>query len=180
MRALGHAVRYRMFSELQEAPASASALARRLGIRQGSARFHLNVLVRAGIARPAGAVVRRGGRELLYAVAAVGVELTWRPAPPPGVRAAVNRALAAELARRLDEAAAQPPERDRHVFSAMPHLALTPAAADTARGVLDRTMRELRAMETPGAAEAERYSLAVALFPAPPVPGAQPADGSGG
>ena len=54
MRALAHPIRVRMVVLLRGEALSASDLARRLGFRSGSARFHLHKLVEAGIADPAG------------------------------------------------------------------------------------------------------------------------------
>ena len=63
MRALAHPTRVRMLHLLRAEPLSASELARRLGIRFGSAQYHLRSLERAGIALRVGERSRRGGTE---------------------------------------------------------------------------------------------------------------------
>src|SRR2546428_7706270 len=104
MQALAHPTRVRMMHMLRTGPATASQLSRRLSIAYGSARFHLQVLVRAGIARAAGEQRRRGGRELYFVVPA-RLWIDWEPDAAPELRAANQRAFLSELGRRLDAAA---------------------------------------------------------------------------
>lgn len=118
MRALAHPTRVRMMHLLRSEALSASELARRLGIRFGSAQYHLRSLVGAGIARKVGERTRRGGTEILFEVPHhlwVDVESD----APRGMRQAMNRAYLAELLRRMDSAAADPEPEDteRDVFS---------------------------------------------------------------
>jgi DNA-binding transcriptional ArsR family regulator len=101
MRALAHPTRVRIKHMLAAGPLSASELARRLGIRVGSAQFHLRTLVRAGIVVPAGERVRRGGRELLFTVPEdTGVEVAVDA--PPELRGQLLAAYTAELQRLLE------------------------------------------------------------------------------
>jgi DNA-binding transcriptional ArsR family regulator len=116
MRALAHPTRVRMMHLLRAEPLSASELARRLGIRFGSAQYHLRTLERAGIALRVGERSRRGGTEILFEVPH-GLWVDVEPDAPPGVRQAMNRAYVAELLRRMDEAATQRHVVDHDVLS---------------------------------------------------------------
>jgi DNA-binding transcriptional ArsR family regulator len=116
MRALAHPTRVRMLHLLRAEPLSASELARRLGIRFGSAQYHLRTLERAGIALRVGERSRRGGTEILFEVPH-GLWVDVEPDAPPGVRHAMNRAYVAELLRRMDEAATERHDVDRDVLS---------------------------------------------------------------
>ncbi len=104
MRALAHPTRLRMVELLRQEPLSASELARRLEIRFGSARFHLQQLVRGGMAHPAGERRVRGGVELLFS----SPDDVWIDSDPddPATTAAMHRALTVELGRRLRAATA--------------------------------------------------------------------------
>ncbi len=113
MRALAHPTRIRMLELLRQEPLSASELARRLEIRFGSARFHLQQLVRGGLASPAGDRRVRGGLELLFSAPAD----VWIDIDPdePGATAALHQAFVGELGRRLRGAASdrRPGDSDR-------------------------------------------------------------------
>src|SRR5215831_13003835 len=128
MRALAHPTRVRIKHMLAAEPLSASELARRLGIRVGSAQFHLRTLVRAGIAVPAGERMRRGGRELLFAVPAdTGVELA--PDAPPELRGRLDAAYVAELQRLLEASLrVRPGAEEEHTVTTIREVRLT---ADT-------------------------------------------------
>ena len=135
MRALAHPTRVRMMHLLRTEPLSASELARRLGIRFGSAQYHLRSLEQAGIARRVRVRRKRGGIEILFEVPH-SMWVDYDPDAPPGMREAMNRAYLAELTRRLDAAAAEPdPE-------------------DTDRDALSTREVELRAEDVPVATEA--------------------------
>lgn len=135
MRALAHPTRVRIMHLLRTEPLSASELARRLGIRFGSAQYHLRSLERAGIARRVRVNRKRGGIEILFEVPH-NLWVDYDPDAPPGVREAMNRAYLAELTRRLDAAAVEPqPE-------------------DTDRDVLTTREVELRPEDVPAATEA--------------------------
>jgi DNA-binding transcriptional ArsR family regulator len=116
MRALAHPTRVRMMHLLRAEPMSASELARRLGIRFGSAQYHLRTLERAGIALRVGERSRRGGTEILFEVPH-GLWVDVEPDAPTGMRHAMNRAYVAELQRRMDEAATERHDVDRDVLS---------------------------------------------------------------
>jgi DNA-binding transcriptional ArsR family regulator len=137
MRALAHPTRVRMMHLLRSESLSASELARRLGIRFGSAQFHLRSLERAGIAGKVATRAKRGGTEVLYSVPHnlwVDIEAD----APRGMRQTMNRAYVAELLRGLD-ASAEHPEPE-----------------DTNRDILSTRELELRPEDLPAAAEAVR------------------------
>jgi DNA-binding transcriptional ArsR family regulator len=116
MRALAHPTRVRMLHLLRAEALSASELARRLGIRVGSAQYHLRSLERAGIAIRVGERTRRGGTEILFEVPH-GLWVDVEPDAPPGMRQAMNRAYVAELLRRMDAAATERHDVDNDVLS---------------------------------------------------------------
>jgi DNA-binding transcriptional ArsR family regulator len=116
MRALAHPTRVRMLHLLRAEALSASELARRLGIRFGSAQYHLRSLERAGIALRVGERIRRGGTEILFEVPH-GLWVDVEPDAPLGMRQAMNRAYVAELLRRMDAAATERHEVDQDVLS---------------------------------------------------------------
>jgi DNA-binding transcriptional ArsR family regulator len=116
MRALAHPTRVRMLHLLRAEALSASELARRLGIRFGSAQYHLRSLERAGIALRVGERTRRGGTEILFEVPH-GLWVDVEPDAPPGMRQAMNRAYVAELLRRMDAAATERHDVDHDVLS---------------------------------------------------------------
>jgi DNA-binding transcriptional ArsR family regulator len=103
MRALAHPTRVRMMHLLRSEALSASALARRLGIRFGSARYHLRSLEQAGIAFRVGERTRRGGTEILFEVPR-DISVDEGPDTPVGTRQAMNHAYVAEVVRRMDAA----------------------------------------------------------------------------
>ncbi|HET9249790.1 MAG TPA: helix-turn-helix domain-containing protein [Actinomycetota bacterium] len=114
MRALAHPTRVRMMHLLRDEPLSASELARRLGIRFGSAQYHLRALERAGIARRVGKRTRRGGTEVLFEVPH-DIWFDEGPDTPVGTRQAMNRAYVAEILRRMDAASLAWPTTDLDV-----------------------------------------------------------------
>ena len=103
MLALAHATWVRMMHLLREEPLSASELARRLGIRFGSAQYHLHSLERAGIALQVGERTRRGGTEILFEVPH-DLWVDEGPDTPVGTRQAMSRAYVTEILRRMDAA----------------------------------------------------------------------------
>ncbi|MFB3738284.1 MAG: winged helix-turn-helix domain-containing protein, partial [Candidatus Velamenicoccus archaeovorus] len=145
----------------------ASDVARTLGIRYGSAHFHLRVLVRAGIAEEVERRRIRGGTEILYAIPR-GFSVPWDPASPPELWGAIARTHAVDLARRLDRAAADrrpsDAETDRMVMS---DLVLTPEEARAALAAIDRMLariRRLREHEAEPRPGTERFTLALTFF----------------
>jgi DNA-binding transcriptional ArsR family regulator len=116
MRALAHPTRVRMLHLLRAEALSASELARRLGIRFGSAQYHLRSLERAGIALRVGERSRRGGTEILFEVPH-GLWVDVEPDAPLGMRQAMNRAYVAELLRRMDAGATEHHDVDHDVLS---------------------------------------------------------------
>ncbi len=111
MRALAHPTRVRIFQLLHSEPMSASEIARRLDIRFGSARFHLGLLERAGIARKVGERRKRGGVEILFEVPP-DLWVDMAPDAPVSLRQAMTRAYLAEIQRRMDAEAAEPEPQD--------------------------------------------------------------------
>lgn len=106
MRALAHPTRVRMMHLLRTEPLSASELARRLGIRFGSAQYHLRSLERGGIAFRVGERSRRGGTEVLFEVPR-DMWVDEGPDTPMGMRHAMDRAYVAEVVRRMDAASTE-------------------------------------------------------------------------
>ena len=96
MRALAHPTRVRMMHLLRSEALSASALARRLGIRFGSAHYHLRSLEQAGIALRVGERTRRGGTEILFEVPR-DISVDEGPDTPVGTRQAMSRAYVADV-----------------------------------------------------------------------------------
>jgi DNA-binding transcriptional ArsR family regulator len=167
MRALAHPTRLRMLELLRREPLSASELARRLEIRFGSARFHLQQLVRGGLAHPAGDRRVRGGVELLFAAP----DDVWVDIDPadPATTASMHRALVAELGRRLGSAATEqrPGDSALDVLS-LRELRLSSARRLEAQRIAEEALRRIRALDI--AAEdddAEPVALGLFLFRTP-------------
>lgn len=146
MRALAHPTRVQIRHMLKAEPLSASELARRLGIRAGSAQFHLRTLVRAGIAVPAGERMRRGGRELLYQVpAGIGIEVP--PDAPTKLRGQVDAAYVAELQRLLDASLRVPPGATDETLTTIREISLAPDAMPAALAAIDELLAKLRSLD---------------------------------
>ena len=162
MRALAHPTRVRMLHLLRAEPLSASELARRLGIRFGSAQYHLRSLERAGIALRVGERSRRGGTEILFEVPH-GLWVDVEPDAPLGMRQAMNRAYVAELLRRMDEASTDRRETDEDVLSTR-ELELTPEGVVAATEALHEFLHRLDELSVPGQTEDSRTFTAATLF----------------
>lgn len=166
MRALAHPTRVRIRYMLAAEPLSASELARRLGIRVGSAQFHLRTLVRAGIAVPAGERVRRGGRELLYQVPAdTAIEVP--PQSTPSLRAQVDAAYIAELRRLLDASLQVPPGAVDETLTTIREISLTPETMPAALAAIHELLEKLRALDDQDAKGATLNVLSLFWFPIP-------------
>ena len=148
MRALAHPTRVRMLHLLRAEALSASELARRLGIRFGSAQYHLRSLERAGIAIRVGERTRRGGTEILFEVPH-GLWVDVEPDAPPGIRQAMNRAYVAELLRRMDLAATERHDVDRDVLSTR-ELELDADGVDAANEAVQTFLHRLEELALPG------------------------------
>lgn len=147
MRALAHPTRVRIRHMLAAEPLSASELARRLGIRVGSAQYHLRTLVRAGIAVPAGERRRRGGRELLYRVPqGIPVELT--PGTPAALRSQVYAAYVAEFQRLLDASLQVSPPAADETITTIREVSLPPDAMPAALAAIHELLAKLRALDS--------------------------------
>ncbi len=170
MRALAHPTRLRMLELLRREPLSASELARRLEIRFGSARFHLQQLVRGGLAHPAGDRRVRGGLELLFS-APEEVRVDIDPAEP-ATTAAMHHALVAELGRRLRSAATDQRRGDSDVdVVSLREVRLTPDGREEAQRIAAEALRQIRALDTaPAEGDAEPVSLGLFLFRTPSAP----------
>jgi DNA-binding transcriptional ArsR family regulator len=180
MRALAHPMRLRMLDLLRQEPLSASELARRLEIRFGSARFHLQQLVRAGMAVPAGDRRVRGGRELLFSAP----EEMWVDIDPedPATTAAMHRALVSELGRRLQAAATDQRPGDSAVdVVSLRQVRLTPSNRLEAERIAEEALRQVRALGSEaGQDDTEPVTLGLFLFRTPePSPSSNGATGSG-
>ncbi|MEO8423154.1 MAG: winged helix-turn-helix domain-containing protein [Actinomycetota bacterium] len=164
MRAVAHPTRLRMLDLLRQEPLSASELARRLGIRFGSARFHLQQLVRGGLAIPAGDRRVRGGLELLFSAPAD----VWVDIDPnePGTTAALHRALAGELGRRLQRSARDRRAEDSAVdIVALREIRLRPDDRVQAERIAEEALKRIHALSASREeADAEPITLGLFLF----------------
>jgi DNA-binding transcriptional ArsR family regulator len=170
MRALAHPTRLRMLELLRREPLSASELARRLQIRFGSARFHLQQLVKGGLVHPAGDRRVRGGLELLFS-APEEVRVDIDPGEP-ATTAAMHHALVAELGRKLRSAAAdqRPGDSDADIVS-LREVRLTPEGREEAQRIAAEALRQIRALHTaPAEGDAVPVSLGLFLFRTPSAP----------
>jgi DNA-binding transcriptional ArsR family regulator len=162
MRALAHPTRVRMLHILRTEALSASELARRLGIRFGSAQYHLRSLERAGIALRVGERSRRGGTEILFEVPH-GLWVDVEPDAPQGMRQAMNRAYAAELLRRMDAAASERHDVDRDVLSTR-EIELDADGIDAAGEVVHAFLHRLDELALPGPTEGSMTFTIATLF----------------
>ena len=168
MRALAHPTRLRMLELLRREPLSASELARRLEIRFGSARFHLQQLVKGGMAHPAGDRRVRGGVELLFS-APQDVWVDIDPADP-ATTAAMHRALrrgARPPARDPPRSEQRPGDSALDVFS-LREIRLSPAGRVEAQRIAEEALRRIRALDAAaGEGDAEPVTLGMVLFRMP-------------
>jgi DNA-binding transcriptional ArsR family regulator len=162
MRALAHPTRVRMLHLLRSEALSASELARRLGIRFGSAQYHLRSLERAGIALRVGERSRRGGTEILFEVPH-GLWVDVEPHAPLGMRHAMNRAYVAELLRRMDEGSTDRRDTDQDVLSTR-ELELTPEGVDAATEAVHVFLHRLDELALAKPSEDSRTFTAATLF----------------
>jgi DNA-binding transcriptional ArsR family regulator len=167
MRALAHPTRIRMLELLRDEPLSASELARRLEIRFGSARFHLQQLIRGGMVHPVGERRVRGGIERLFGAP----DDVWVDVDPadPATTAAMHRAHVAELGRRLQAAARdqRPGDSDVDVVS-LRQIRLTPEHRVEAERIAADAARRIRALDAGRSDEdADPVTLGLFLFRTP-------------
>jgi DNA-binding transcriptional ArsR family regulator len=156
-RALAHPVRLRILRLLREQPRSASSLARELGVLPGSARFHIGVLARAGIARRAGERRIRGGVEVLY-TAPDAVELD--DDVEPAVRRATDRAYLDELVRLV---ALGDTETGAAADFGLAVHRLRPGDVGTAQGIMREASRRIGALDEPADPSAQPHLMASQL-----------------
>jgi DNA-binding transcriptional ArsR family regulator len=162
MRALAHPTRVRMLHLLRAEALSASELARRLGIRFGSAQYHLRSLERAGIALRVGERSRRGGTEILFEVPH-GLWVDVEPDAPQGMRQAMNRAYVAELLRRMDAAATERHDVDRDVLSTR-EIVLDAGGLDAASEAVHAFLHRLDELALPSPAAGSATFTIATLF----------------
>ena len=167
MRALAHPTRVRMAMLLRKESLSPSDLARRLGIRFGSARFHLGKLVDAGIAAPAGEEVRRGGRARLFAVPHdLRVDLDHRA--PAELSVALLRGYVDELGRRADAAALeQRPGDTNHDAHVLREIDVRERDRAIAGRIVDDALQQLLALDARGTVDAEPLTVGMFAFRTP-------------
>ena len=145
---------------------SASELARRLGIRFGSAQYHLRALERAGIALRVGERTRRGGTEILFEVPH-GLWVDVEPDAPQGMRQAMHRAYVAELLRRMDEAATERHDVDHDVLSTR-ELELDAEGIDAANEAVHAFLHRLDELSLSGPTEGSTtFTVATLLLQMP-------------
>jgi hypothetical protein len=117
-----------------------------LGIRYGSAQFHLAVLARAGIALRAGERTKRGGTEILYAIPH-SFHVALDPKAPPRTWRAMYRTHVANLARRLEAAAGDRRPEDAELDrTAVSDMRLAARDVPAAVAAVDELVQRLRAM----------------------------------
>ena len=166
LRALAHPTRLRMLDLLRDEPLSASELARRLEIRFGSARFHLQQLIRGGVAHPAGERRVRGGVELLFSAP----DDVWIDVDPndTGTSAAAHHAYVVELGRRLQAAARyqRPGDSDVDIVS-LRQVRLTRAHRVEAERIAADAVRRIRELEAKREEAADPVTLGLFLFRTP-------------
>jgi DNA-binding transcriptional ArsR family regulator len=162
MRALAHPTRVRMLHLLRAEALSASELARRLGIRFGSAQYHLRSLERAGIALRVGERTRRGGTEILFEVPH-GLWVDVEPDAPRGMRQAMNRAYVAELLRRMDAAATERHDVDHDVLSTR-EIELDAEGIDVASEAVHTFLHSLDELALPRPTEGSTTFTIATLF----------------
>lgn len=155
-----------MLELLRREPLSASELARRLEIRFGSARFHLQQLVRAGMANAAGERRVRGGRELLFS-APPDVWVDLDPAEPAAI-AAMQRAHVSELDRRLQAAARdQRPDDSAVDVISLREVELTPEGRVEAERIAEDALTRIHALGVSAIGDAEPVTFGLFLFRTP-------------
>ena len=172
MRALAHPTRLRMLELLRREPLSASELARRLEIRFGSARFHLQQLVRGGLAHPAGDRRVRGGLELLFSAPAGGAGSTSIPRSRRPRRRCITRSSRSSPptpSRPLRISGRATPTLD---VVSLREVRLTPDGREEAQRIAAEALRRIRALDT-AAGDAEPVSLGLFLFRTPRRPRVQ-------
>jgi DNA-binding transcriptional ArsR family regulator len=162
MRALAHPTRVRMMHLLRTEPLSASELARRLGIRFGSAQYHLRSLERAGIALRSGERTRRGGTEILFEVPH-DIRVDEGPDTPLGIRHAMDRAYVAEVVRRMDEASTERLDTDLDVRATL-EVELDPDGIEAATEALHTFLRRLDELALERPTEDSMTFTAATLF----------------
>jgi DNA-binding transcriptional ArsR family regulator len=169
MRALAHPTRLEMVELLHRSPASASELARVLGIRYGSAQFHLSVLARAGIALRAGERTKRGGTEVLYAIPHA-FHVALDPNAPPRIWRAMYQTHVANLARQLEAAAADRRPEDAELDrTAVSDVRLSEKDVPAAVAAVDELVERLRALSVHGDAKDDSipFTLVLNFFRSP-------------
>jgi DNA-binding transcriptional ArsR family regulator len=168
MRALAHPTRLQMVELLRRSAASASELARALGIRYGSAQYHLGVLARAGIALRVEERTKRGGTEILYATPH-GFHVALDPKVPPRTWRTMYRAHVADLARRLEAAAEDRRPEDAEVDrTAVSDIRLAMRDIPAAVAAVDELVFRLRALSRhDGASDSVPFTLALNFFRKP-------------
>jgi DNA-binding transcriptional ArsR family regulator len=162
MRALAHPTRVRMMHLLRSEPLSASELARRLGIRFGSAQYHLRSLERAGIALQVGERTHRGGTELLFEVPH-DIRVDEGPDTPLGIRHAMDRAYVAEVVRRMDAASTERLDTDLDV-RATREVELDPSGVEGATEALHTFLHRLDELALDRPTEDSMAFTAATLF----------------
>ena len=157
MRALAHPTRIRMLELLRQEPLSASELSRRLGIRFGSARFHLQQLVTGRAWPPPQAI---GGCAVDSSCSSRLPRRSGSTSIPtePGRSAAMHQAFVGELGRRLRGAASDSGPGDSAVdIVSLREVRLTPDDRDEAQRIAEDALRRIRALDAaPGKATRSR------------------------
>lgn len=143
-KAMSHPTRYRLLLELGQDGATISQLANRLQTNKGNVSHHLNVLVKASLARRDRTRTVRGGTEQYY----VRVARRYRFEHSPD-------ALAAMMANLTDELGTDPGALINHRV-----LRLTPSQAAALATHLDSVVHNLR----PAGARELEHGIVVSVY----------------
>jgi DNA-binding transcriptional ArsR family regulator len=162
LRALGGELRHHIVVLLRERAASATELAKTLGVPKGTVGYHLKVLEEAGLVRVVATRRVRAVTEKFYGRVArlfqLSPEVTFEEAHPKG-------AFVAKMLRHgADELPLNgvDPELIKGTLS---HARLRPAAARRFIRRLDKLLVEFRAAEDP---DGEIFAFAASIFPTSP------------
>lgn len=149
LRAVSNLTRHRIIDRLRGGEVSITGIATELGIKKGSASYHLRLLERAGIVEVTRTRKIRGVQQRLYSLTAE--RFVW-PDPLPGAASSVLRAVI----DGIEEAGASPEQlvgRRRERVSAARY-----------QEFYSRLLQLIEEFEPEDSQDAEPSQLAVALF----------------
>lgn len=162
LRAIGGELRFRIVVLLRERAASATELAKALGVPKGTVGYHLKVLERAGLVRVVATRRVRAMTEKFYGRVARHFVLS-----PNGVseEAHPKAAFAATILRRGADDVPLNGVDPELIKAGMFHARLRPADARRFIRRLDKLLVDFRSLEDP---EGEIFAFAASIFPTSP------------